>query len=125
MVAAGIAVDFRRAAEFAPGNDSHILQKAAVVEILNQCGQSEIKQRKGSSRFREEILVPVPVIVTFEHASERPAAEGQRDAAGACFNYPPRQEKLVQQRLSLALARVGAPQAITAANCSVFPAEVE
>ena len=86
------------------------------VEVLDQGRQSQIEQRQGLRGIREEVFVPVPVVVALEHPPEGPAAERQRDAAGARFDHPPGQQELVQQRLSLALVRIAAIQPITAAG---------
>ena len=63
MVPAGVSVDLRRAAKLAPGDNGNVVQKTSLVEILDQRGQAEIKQRQRSARFGETVFVPVPVVV--------------------------------------------------------------
>src|SRR6184192_4194050 len=63
VVAAGVSVDLRRAAEFPPSDHGNVLQQAALVQILKQRGQAEIEQGKGSPGFGKQIFVPVPVVV--------------------------------------------------------------
>src|SRR5438128_12496596 len=114
MVAAAVLVDPRRAAKLAPDDHGYVNQQAAFVEILDQGGQAKIEQRQRFPSFREQVPVPVPVVVAAQDAAERVTAERERDAAGAGFDHAPGQEKLIQVLLPLALVRIGALQAITA-----------
>jgi hypothetical protein len=41
VVAAGVGVDARRAAELAPGDDQRRLEQAALLEILDERGLDE------------------------------------------------------------------------------------
>ena len=71
VVAAGTIVDLRRAAEFAPGDDRHIVEHAADVEIFDQGAQALIELAAVIAHQVEVLAVAVP------------AAEAERDAADA------------------------------------------
>ena len=45
VVAAGVLVDLRRAAELAPHDDRHVLVQPAVVQVFDQCGHALVEQR--------------------------------------------------------------------------------
>src|ERR1044071_6057666 len=46
MIAAGIFIDDRRAAEFAPDNYTHVFVEPAVVKILDQRRHTRVKHRQ-------------------------------------------------------------------------------
>src|SRR5262249_51369018 len=125
MVAAAVLVDPRRAAKLAPDDDSNFIEQTTLAQILDQGRQAQIEQRQGFAGFREEIPVPVPVVIALQNAAEGPTAGHQRDTAGPGFDQPPGQQNLVQMRLPLTLFWIGMIQPVPAAAASIFPAEIK
>src|SRR5947209_7798469 len=63
MIAAAVGVDPWRAAKFAPDDDSHVLQQVALVAVLDQRRQADVQKRQRFASLREEVAVPVPVVI--------------------------------------------------------------
>ena len=74
MVAAGVFVDGRCAAELTPANDDDILVQSALVQILDECSETLVEHGEVLSGAIE--IAPVPI----------PSAEGERHAAHTNFN---------------------------------------
>src|SRR5262245_25941955 len=95
MVAAGLGIDLRRAAEFAPGNHHRRLEQAALVEVFNQSAVSAVPAREKSVAHRGEALdVRVPPAHIDRHESD------------SCFYETTRkQQTLAPRRNAAAIGR--------------------
>ena len=63
VVTAGVFVDLRRAAKLAPNRHQRLLQQAALVEIVQQRGQSLVEHRQQLAPQRFEVFrVRIPAI---------------------------------------------------------------
>jgi hypothetical protein len=60
MIAAGVLVDPRRAAEFAPGDHRHVVEQAALLEVFDQSRQALIELRAVIAHQVEILRVAVP-----------------------------------------------------------------
>src|SRR6516225_11439142 len=74
VIAAGIAVDARRAAKFAPDDDADVPFQAALMQVLDERRDALIKYGKIAAQVPEVAAVRVPEAV------------GDTDAADARFN---------------------------------------
>ncbi len=105
MVAAGLRIDSRRAAEFAKAHHQHPVGQSAVVDILGQ-------RRHGAIEFGQQFVFELGEVV----AVRVPAAAGlnlhERDAG---LDEPPGQQA--------ALAQVVA--AVVVAQPSIFGSDVK
>src|SRR4029077_18462522 len=57
VIAAGVVVDARSAAEFAGDHDQSSVQHAAVGEVAEQCGQSAVERRQKVAAQCGEVVV--------------------------------------------------------------------
>src|SRR5262249_45344303 len=112
VVAAAVRVDPRRAPELAPDDNRDIVQQIALMQVLNESRKSEVQKGQRRSRQREQVLVPVPVVIAAQHSPERPAAERERDTARAGLDHATREQELVEVRPAVALLRKRAIQSV-------------
>ena len=103
MIAPGVAVDERRAAELAGAIDHHVVEHAPVVEVFDQGRDRRVEGRQMLFQALLDVVVVVPV------------AGVDGDAGAPRLDQPPRQQG--------ALA-VEVP-AVAVAQLRVFLAEVE
>ena len=95
VVAAGVLVDLRRAAELAGADDDRAVQHAAVVEVLDQGRQRLIEVRQQAGLQGVEVL-----------AVRVPAADADGDEADAGLDQPASRERALAERVR-AVARRG------------------
>ena len=113
MIASAVLVDGGRAAELAPNDHRNILVQSALVQILDQRAESLIEQRQVLAQSTEVVAVMVP------------AAERQGDAAGARFDQPARNEKMLHQFRTAIVAVLGIACAVTFHDTLVFLLQIE
>ena len=113
VIAAGVVVDFRRAAEFAPHDDRHIFIQAPLVQIGDQGGRRTVEQRAVVAN-RLEIL---PVVV--------PAAEVERDDPRAGFDQAAGDEEVLGQLRGAVVAELRIAFAVAFDQGRVFLADIE
>ena len=115
MVAAGILVDPRRPAKLTPGDDTHILVEAAVVEIADERRDRLIEAGELVGESGEVGMVAVP------------AAKRERHAPHPRLDEAPGDEELIHPVGPgiLAEGRVGRAAAVAIARGGVFPFHVE
>ena len=101
MIAAGILVDERRAAELAPGHHGHVLVETAFVEVLDERGQPLVELRQ------------VRVLHAIERvAVEVPTAKVQRHHSATGLDEPPCHEKVLEVRRRAVTESLLAPLAV-------------
>src|SRR5437867_11641148 len=83
MVAAGVPVDARCAAELAPDDYRNVAIHAALVQVLDQGGNAAVEDRQVAAQMPE--IAPVRV----------PEAVGNRDAANTRFDKAAGHEELI------------------------------
>ena len=83
VVAAGVLVDARRAAELAPGDHRHVVEHAARFQVVDQGAERLVELGAVVAHQVEVLAVAVP------------AAVGQRHAADAGLDQPPGHQQLV------------------------------
>lgn len=125
VIAAAVGVHSRRSAKFAPHDDRNIVEKAAVVQILNERRQAQIEERNPHPRFGEDVFVPIPVVIALEDAAKGPPRACQGHAARSRFDHAPGQEKLVQMRLAAAFLGPRAIEPVTSPRADVLAAQVQ
>ena len=114
VVAAGAAVDSRRAAELAPGDDRHVVEHAANFQVFDQGAQALVELGAVVAHQAEVVAVRVP------------AAVGERHATDAGLDQPARdQQMLVDRRCTVVLELVRLAVAVAVAKPGIFPAQVE
>src|SRR5207244_11928548 len=86
VVAAGLVVDARRAAELAPRHYRHVVEHAALIQVLDQGAEALVELAAVVAHEAEVLAVAVP------------AAEGQRHAAHARFHEAAGDEQLIVHR---------------------------
>jgi hypothetical protein len=98
MIAAAILIDPRRAPEFAPDHDRHVVEQVTGFQIFDQRSQSLIERWQVIAGIveRRAVWAAVPI----------PPAIGQADDPCTSFDQPAgRQELVVEQRTRVAIAR--------------------
>ena len=114
MVAAGVLVDARRAAELAPDDHRHVVEHAAHVEVLDQGAEALIELAAVVADQVEVLAVAVP------------AAVGQRHAANAGLDQPAgHQQMIVDGRSAVVLELVRLAVAVALADLVGSRAQVE
>src|SRR5438105_4406253 len=83
VVAAGVFVDARRAAELAPDDHADVPAQAALVDVVDQGGDAAVEDRQVVAQVAEVAAVGVPETI------------GDGDAARARFHEAPGREELV------------------------------
>src|SRR5690242_2809689 len=102
MIAAGVAVDLGRAAEFSHPHDERLLQQAAVLEIAHERAPSGVERLAQLLNNVEVILVRVPTDPAGHPGSGR---QGHLDERHAPLDEPPRQKAtLPEQAAAIAVA---------------------
>jgi hypothetical protein len=113
MIAAGVFVDHRCPAEFAPDHDRDIFVEPARVQIGDEGADSLIKHGHVLAAGFERFAVPIP------------AAKCERDAADAGFDQPPRHEHLLHQLWSAVIAVIRIAAAVAFDRGGIFFTDVE
>ena len=110
MVAARVVVDARRAAEFAPGDDGHVVLQAAIVQIFDEGAQRLIELAAVIAHKLEVVRVAVP------------SAEGEADDACAGLDQAARhQQMLVDGRSAVGLIVERLAVAVAIAHAGPIP----
>src|SRR5262249_18582686 len=105
VVAAGLLVDARRAAELAPGDDRHVVEPAADLQVVEQGTQAAVELAAVVAHQVEVLAVAVPAAVGERHD----AHAGLDQAAG-------HQQLVVDGRRAVVLVLVGPAVAVAFAD---------
>ena len=113
VVAAGVVVDLRRAAELAPKDHRHVLVQAALMQVLDQRAEALVEQRT----VLPERVVDAAVMI--------PAAEREGHAARAGLDESPRDEHVLHQFRPAIVAVFRITFSVALADFLRFLAEIE
>ena len=86
MVTSGRTVDARTSSKLAPNHDRDVLIEIALMQILDQCGQPLVEQRR---------LLSLIQCNCFRSQSQAPECTSVTQRTG--FDQPPRDDKLFCQ----------------------------
>src|SRR5262245_35573606 len=113
MIAAGVLVDRRCAAELAPNDYGNVLVEAALVQILDERADPLVEQRQVLPKRAEVIPVMVP------------SAKRQRHAASTRFDETPGNQHVFHELRAAVVAILWIAGTVTRADLRIFLFEIE
>ena len=113
MVAAGVFVDGRCAAELTPANDDDILVQSALVQIVDERSDTLVEHGEILPGAVEVSAVPVP------------PAEGERHTAHTHLDEAAGEQEVIEQLGRAVGCQLGGATAVTVAQFHVFLPDVE
>src|SRR5262249_61157970 len=95
MIAAGVAVNARRAAKFAGDDEQNLLRQTALFQIVEEGSDRLIERRGGLLQLRRHLVVHVPALRRIGVVKGYESAAGFAETAGREKMFAPTRRSTV------------------------------